>query len=265
MERIQQALARARAQREQKNPEAPVPAKSGARTALRVVYSETRKVETAPTVLRDHRLIVDDWDGAEATAYKILRTHVLQRLKPNGWNALAVVSPNAGEGKTLTAANLAISLAREVSHTVLLVECDLRRPALQKMFGDESEIGLTDYLLGDVPLPRLLFNPGIERLVVLPAGKPIADSAELLSSPKMTHLVDELKRRYPSRLVLFDLPPLLATADALAFSPYVDAALVVIEDGKTRRDDVTRAVELLRHVNVLGTVLNKSNDRPAVY
>ena len=86
------------------------------------------------------------------------------------------------------------------------------------------------------------------------------NSAELLSSPKMAQLVDELKTRYPSRIVLFDTPALLSNADTLAFSPYVDAALLVIEDGKTSREDVTRAVELLRQTNVLGTVLNKSHD-----
>ena len=262
MERIQQALMRAREVRDGKTTHDDTNVFSATRpdAELSINYSHTRQIEASSLGLRDRRLLIGNDESAEAAAYKILRTQVLQRLKADAWNTIAVVSPNAGEGKTLTAANLAISLACEVSHSVLLVDLDLRRPALHRLFGDEAPLGLSDYLHGGVPLSDLLFNPGIERLIVLPGGKPVMNSAELLSSPKMAQLVDELKTRYPSRIVLFDTPALLSNADTLAFSPYVDAALLVIEDGKTSREDVTRAVELLRQTNVLGTVLNKSHD-----
>jgi protein-tyrosine kinase len=115
-----------------------------------------------------------------------------------------------------------------------------------------------DHLLHDVPIPEILLNPGIDRLVVIPAGSPVTNSSELLSSPKMTRLVEELKLRYEHRIVLFDLPPVLAIDDAMAFSRFVDCALLVVEEGETRVNDVRRALDYLRSTEILGVVLNRS-------
>ena len=104
----------------------------------------------------------------------------------------------------------------------------------------------------------MLFNPSIERLVVLPGRETMLNSSEALSAPTMVHLVEELKNRYPSRLVIFDLPPILSSDDALAFSPYIDAVLLVIEEGKTSSDELAQSLEILQPVNIIGTVLNKS-------
>lgn len=268
MERIKQALERARQEREAAGVVEPVlnPAAPVAMPTEQITYSRTRTIQVSPEVLRRNRVLsaLDVTDPA-TTSYKLLRTQVLQRMKENGWNALAITSPGEGEGKTLTAVNLAISLAREVNHTVLLVDLDLRRPSVHACFGAKPELGLSDYLFKDVPLPEILFNPGVERLVVLPGREPIHNSSEVLSSPKMVRLVEELKTRYPSRMVLFDLPPLLSADDALAFAPYVDAALVVIEDGKTPRDELLQAMGYLRTTRVLGTVLNKASEAVAGY
>jgi Mrp family chromosome partitioning ATPase len=94
--------------------------------------------------------------------------------------------------------------------------------------------------------------------VLLPGGEPLANSAEMLNSPKMAQLVADMKSRYHSRIIIFDLPPVLTSADALAFSPYVDAALLVVEEGVTEKQDLERAVELLSSTNIVGTVLNKA-------
>lgn len=104
----------------------------------------------------------------------------------------------------------------------------------------------------------MLINPGVERFVILPGGRPLANSAEMLGSMKMQKLVAELKERYPSRIVIFDLPPVLSVADTLAFAPYVDAALLVVQEQRTRREDIGRAVEMLSSVALIGTVLNQS-------
>lgn len=211
------------------------------------------------TLLRANRVIVP-WDrGAAVDAYRVLSTQVLQRLRENRWNAVAMVSAGFREGKTLTAVNLAISLAKEVGHTVLLVDADLRRPGVHRYFGVASEPGLSEHLLDDVPLDEILFNPGIDGLVVLPGGRPLRNSSELLGSPRMQALVQELKRRYPSRVVLFDLPPVLSAADALAFSPHVEATIMVVEEGKTSAEDVVRAAKMLESTNLIGTVLNNSH------
>ena len=259
MERIKEALERARQERGDAPPGARATAPAPARPA-QISYTQTRTTKVASGLLRNHRIIAGLPDSAFADAYKILHTQVLQRLKENNWNVLAVTSPGEDEGKTLTAINLAISLAMEVSYTVLLVDANLRHPSIHEHLGMPAGKGLSDYLLDDVPLPELLVHPeNLEHVVILPGGRAVQNSAELLNSPKMQHLVEELKNRYPSRVVIFDLPPVLSAADALAFSPYVDAALLVLEEGKTAQDDAKRALELLDCTNVLGTVLNKAN------
>ncbi len=259
MERIKEALERAR----QERGDAPPPGlRTGAAPAgqpAEISYTQTRTAKIAAGALRSRRIVAGLPDGAFADAYKMLRTQVLQRLTENDWNVLAVTSPGEDEGKTLTAINLAISLGMEVSYTVLLVDANLRHPSIHEQLGLPAGKGLSDYLLDDVPLPELLVHPeGLEQVVVLPAGRAVQNSAELLNSPRMAQLVQELKNRYPRRIVIFDLPPVLSAADALAFSPYVDAALLILEEGKTSQDDTRRAVELLDCTNVLGTVLNKA-------
>jgi Mrp family chromosome partitioning ATPase len=164
-----------------------------------------------------------------------------------------------GEGKSLTAINLAISLAREVNHTVLLVDMDLRSPSVSKIMGHAPDKGLADYLSGDdVQLQEIMFNPSIERFVVVPGKGSMQHSSEIMSSPKAVKFIEEIKTRYPSRIVLFDLPPVLVSDDALAFSPNVDAYLMVIEEGKTTREDISRSMDILSDVNIIGTVLNKA-------
>jgi protein-tyrosine kinase len=260
MERIKQALEKARLERQKSGDTSTPPyASTGSGISGSVTYTHTRTADVAKSLLREKRIISACDQGVFTDAYKILRTQVLQRMREKGWNSLAITSPGISEGKTLTAINLGISLAMEVNYTVLLVDADLRHPGVHTYFGIEAEYGLSDYLTSDKPLSELLVHPeGIPRFVILPGGKPLTNSAELLNSPKMVHLVEELKTRYPSRLVLFDLPPLLSAADALAFSPYVDAALLVIEEGKTQSEDARRAVGLLDPDKVIGSVLNKS-------
>jgi capsular exopolysaccharide synthesis family protein len=195
----------------------------------------------------------------------MLRTRVLQTMRNNGWTSVAVTGPASGCGKTLTAINLAVSLAMEVSNTVLLVDLDLRRPTIHKYFGYEPELGLSDYLTKDVPLHQLLFTPAIDRLVVLPGRSALPNSAEMLRSPRMIALVNELKTRYPDRLIVFDLPPILAADDALAFSPYTDCFLMVAESGGTRKEDLQKAYDILKSTPLVGTVLNKSEVPSAGY
>jgi exopolysaccharide/PEP-CTERM locus tyrosine autokinase len=259
MERIKEALERARQERgdtpQTARPTTPAPA-----SPAEISYTQTRTTQTTAAVLRNHRIIAGMPHSDFADSYKILRTQVLQRLNENDWNVLAVTSPGEDEGKTLTAINLAISLAMEVSYTVLLVDANLRHPSIHEHLGIPAGKGLSNYLLDDVPLPELLVHAeNLEHVVILPGGRAVKNSAELLNSPKMAHLVEELKNRYPSRIVIFDLPPVLSAADALSFAPYVDAVLLVLEEGKTTQDDARRTVELLDCTNVLGTVLNKAN------
>ncbi|MCG8041888.1 MAG: CpsD/CapB family tyrosine-protein kinase [Candidatus Thiodiazotropha endolucinida] len=269
MEKIKQALERAR--------DAHTTTKSDGhrRTVVRqvpepevtskITYTKTKSVEISKDQLREKRVIAGDTNDSISDQYKVLRTHVLQRLKANQWNSLAVTSPNEDCGKTLTSINLAISLAREVNHSVLLVDMDLRRPSIHRYFFTDEQPGISEYLTEDLELSEILFNPDLERLVILPGNKPFSNSSEMLSSPKMVQLVEELKNRYPNRIVIFDMPPLLSCDDMIAFSPYIDAIMLVVEEGGTRKDELKRAYELIENSRVIGTVLNKSKDKSSSY
>ena len=224
----------------------------------RIHYTHTRVLPVAPDTLRQHHVIAGQPPSPYVDAYKILRTRILQKMRERNWNALAITSPHPQAGKTLAAINLALSLALEINQTVLLVDANLRDPAVHRYFGFTPEVGLSDYLLDHLPVEQLLINPqGIERFVMLPGSRPLPDSSEMLSSPRMVELVEELKQRYPSRLVLFDLPH-LATSDTLAFAPYVDAVLLIVEQGVTTQDQLKHAMEHLHNTPLIGTVINKT-------
>lgn len=224
-----------------------------------IFYTMTRTVAVDPEVMRRNRLITGGGvEPAVAEGYKLLRTHILQRTKAEGRNTLIITGPQQGEGKTLTAINLAISIAQEVNQTVLLVDADLRSPSIHRCFGIRTREGLVDYLTGGVPISELLIHPeGFDKLIILPGGRPSRQAAELINSPLMADLVQELKHYYPNRYVLFDLPPLLTFADALAFAPSVDGVVVVVEAGRTTSEDIERCQEMLKKFNLLGFVLNK--------
>jgi capsular exopolysaccharide synthesis family protein len=270
MEHLREALNRARAERAEmhkglrsatdpaptRTPDRPGPTTAAAERSP--IYTSTRTIALDPDYLREHRVITDMTNGEAAEAYKILRTQVLQRLRANNWTTMGITATRQGHGKTLTSLNLAICLAMEVNQTVLLADLDLRRPSLARYLCKERLKGLSDYLIGRYDISEILINPGIERLVILPGNEPLINSSEQLSSPRMVQLVEELKTRYPDRIVLFDLPPLLVGDDVIAFAPNLDAVMLVLEEGKTTRDELVRAYELLDGQRIIGTVLNKS-------
>ncbi|MBW9270130.1 MAG: CpsD/CapB family tyrosine-protein kinase [Candidatus Thiodiazotropha sp. (ex. Lucinisca nassula)] len=230
-----------------------------------IKYTKTRVLKVSKTILENKKVIVGDSNGVISDQYKVLRTQVLHRLKSNQWNSLIITSPTEGCGKTLTSINLAISLAREVNHSVLLVDLDLRRPCIHKYFYEDKNLGISDYLIKNYDLDEILFNPGFERLVVLPGNESVSNSSETLSSPKMVSLVNELKSRYPNRIVIFDMPPLLSCDDVIAFKPYVDSIMLVIEEGRTTKEELIRSHNLLENEKIIGTVLNKACIKEQAY
>ena len=170
-----------------------------------------------------------------------------------------VTSPRPGEGKTLTAINLALTIAKAFSQTALLVDCDFHQQQIHRYLGLESDKGIVDYLLDGVPLKDLIIWPKIEKLTLISGGRTISESAELLGSQRMKDLVAEMKTRYDDRYVIFDVPPLLSGADALTFSQLVDGIVMVVEEGRTPIKEVEKALELIPKEKFLGFVLNKAS------
>ena len=229
------------------------------------LYTKTRIQATQKKHLQENRIISGFKPGEWLESYKMLRTRCLQVMDMNNWSTLAVTSPGNDSGSSLTAANLAISIAMELNRSVLLVDANFQNPSICNLFGLEAETGLGDYLLHDAPLDEMLINPDLDRLVILPVGKEMINSTEMLRSPKMMRLVNELKTRYPSRIVIFDMPPLLSQADTLGFAPRVDCVLLVVDEGHTKTDELKQAALLLKDINVLGTVLNKASNNKIKY
>lgn len=223
-----------------------------------ISYTITRTVPVDPELLRQQRIITGRENDLVAEEYKLLRTQILQRTKADNRTTLMVTGPFPGEGKTLTAINLAISISQDLDTTVLLVDADLRQPAVHRYFGLPKGPGLVDHLVSGVPIPDLLVHPqGFSKLVILPGGKPRAEAAELISSPMMAGLVQELKEFYANRYVIFDLPPVMSYVDAIAFAPFVDGIILVVERGRTSRESVQECLQRLKGMPLLGCVLNK--------
>ena len=257
MEKIQQALERARKQREGSDKSAGT-RQSHIEDVQSIEYTRTKSMEGRVDLQRENRILSAMEHNDYADAFKILSTQVMQRMDEHQWSSLAVTSVGEDEGKTTTAINLGISIAKEIEYTVLLVDTNLRKPELHKYFGITPELGLSDYLQSDIDLADILIQPGdIDHFVILPGGSPVMNSTELLGSPKMCSLAEELKARYPKRIIIFDLPPVLNTADTLSFVPCVDCALIVVEDDTTKETELKQTIEILSVTNIIGTVLNK--------
>ncbi len=263
MERIREAVEQARRDRNDQAGVAVSPRRHADRnsaipvSADNIQYSETRTVEVSLATREKNRLVAAIPGHPLQDIYRMLRTRVLQVMKANNWTTLVVTSPATGSGKTLTAINLAISIARDLSHTALLFDADLRYPSTSKYFGYTPEYGLNDYLFNDVPLSKILFHPNMDRLTVLPGRVPIKESAEILSSPKLLSLLHELRSSYADRLIIADIAPVLSVDDALALAPHIDCMLLVAESGITKSEDLSKTLELMQGIPIIGTVLNK--------
>lgn len=212
-------------------------------------------------MLRERRVILPDDTGAAAHAYRMLRTQILRQVRVHKLKTIGVVSAVDGEGKTLTAVNLALSLAAEPNQTALLVDLDLRKPGVAQLLWLGAEHGLDSWFEGEVALAELFVKfEGIERLRMLPTLRPVSGSSELLAGARAHELLAELRGRYTDRLIIVDLPPVLLADDFLTVAPHLDCALLVVSEGRSRREDVSRMKELLGGVRVLGTVLNDSSE-----
>jgi non-specific protein-tyrosine kinase len=234
------------------------------KSKLDISYSTTKVQKIKNNVLKKGNIISHFYDAEQIDQIKTLRTQILNSLDKIHGNSFLVTSANPYEGKTFASINLGVSIAQEMHRTVLIVDCDLKthtkkhKQFAQDFFGLKITKGLSDYLLGNAKITDILLNPGIERLVIVPAGTGLPNSAELLSSPKMARLVDDFKNRYPSdRIIIYDCSALLAHTDSLVMTKYVDGILLVVEEKRTTTDQIKKVMELLKDKTVIGSIINK--------
>ncbi len=230
----------------------------------RLEYTQTPIHHLPNGSLRPH-LNPESKEGIAARNFDILKTKVLQKLEQQHSNLLVVTSPGVSNGKTTTAVHLAASIARSVDHSVLLVDLDLRHPSIHKFFAVSPEKGVTDLINGNADFSDVAFNPGVPRLVVVPGRESITHSTEFLSTPAIKRFIDEVRDRYPKRIIIFDLPPVLGGADVLSFIPHVDNYLLVLEAGKTSKRELNDTKKALAGSTIIGTVLNRSQEPQNAY
>ena len=266
---LRKALDRAKKEREQKNTIEATPTDKGPQAAAEgwqaPVYSESKKVAiNVETAIQNHCIALAD-AFEETNYYKVLRTQLRQLGEKKNWNTVMVTSASPNEGKTVTSINLAATFAREYNQTVLLVDADLRMQMIHRYLGYHRRLGLLDYLEGNAEMKDIITWPGIDKFTIISGERVVDDSSELISSPRMQSLMTELKHRYDDRFVIFDAPPILGVADALAFAPLVDCIIIVVGAGIAGRNDLKEAIGLLPQEKIAGFVLNRHKGPNKLY
>jgi capsular exopolysaccharide synthesis family protein len=191
-----------------------------------------------------------------AEQYRQLRTRLSHAEGANNLRTVLVTSPLKGEGKSLTSANLALTMAQELQRRVVIVEADLRKPTMQHLFGLPEGPGLTELLSGAAELKDVMRFLPDHNLTVIPAGSMAANPAELLGSTAMRRLLDTLRTRFDR--VILDTPPVLPLADVAVLAPLVDGALMVVRAGVTPKPAIENALRAFDSSRLLGIVLNDS-------
>jgi capsular exopolysaccharide synthesis family protein len=230
-----------------------------------IVYSETSVVKLNSAHLEKNRIVAQNDNNPASWIFDSLRTQVLQKMEENNWRTLAIISPTPASGKSIVSINLAISIAKQPQKSVMLVDFDLRRPSIAQYLGLNQEKSFNDYLNGDAELSEIIVNPSIPQLTIIPTNKPVKQSSESLSSTRVKKLIIELKERYDSRIVIFDLPPILNADDAMVLLPQVDCVLLVIGNGLHTESEISETMRLLVRYNILGVVVNKADVEPRKY
>jgi capsular exopolysaccharide synthesis family protein len=191
-----------------------------------------------------------------AEQYRQLRTRLAHAEGAQNLRTVLVTSPQKGEGKSITSANLALTMAQEMHRRVVIIEADLRKPSLRHLFGLPAGLGLAEYLSGAAELNDVMRFLPDHNLTVIDAGSSPANPAELLGSTAMRRLLDQLRSRFDR--VILDTPPVLPLADVAVLAPLVDGALMVVRAGVTPKPAIENALRAFDSSRLLGIVLNES-------
>jgi protein-tyrosine kinase len=252
MSRIEQSLEKATAMRQGRKEidmsRKDLPNK-GFRSKIMEIHADNQYLVT----IKDPKSIISE-------EYKILKSVVKRLTSQDGFNnVIMITSAGGNEGKSLTALNLAISLAQEYDTTALVMDADLRKPSLSSYLNIGLRKGWTDYLKDNVDLHSVMIRTNIGNLRYLPAGRSLANPVECFSSEKMKDLINELKHHYSDRYIIIDAPPVLPFAETRLIGRMADAVIFVVSEGSSTLEDVEESVEALKDANILGIVYNKSH------
>ena len=228
-------------------------------------YPDLDRVEfDTGACIHNHVLVSDEQildAGRAAAAYRLLRGRILHRVKTGGWSCVGITSPGPAEGKTVTALNLAISIAREKQRMVYLLDLDMRNASVFERVGVRPPRALSQFFTDGLAPESVLFQTGIDNLVIAGNRESVPSASELLASGRLDELLSYIRRRSKGALILIDLPPVLSTDEALVVAPRTDGLFLVVAEGGTRRDGLAKAIDLLSDFTVAGLILNRSSEQ----
>lgn len=264
MEKLRDALDMARAERDgtaapripTPGPRRHGPAVSSARSgAVDAAWADLAAFKPDPKLLIRNRVVTLD-PGHDATPFDILRTKTLLQMRRNGWRRLGITSPGPACGKTTTAANLALSLARQAELRTILMEMDLRRPAMAKVLGQKPRVDIGEMLNGRMPFVDQALRVR-DNLAISMSARPHRDPARYMLGIETEQTLDAIEATYRPDLVVFDLPPLLVSDDTRAFIGKVDCVMMVVRAEQSSMAQIDACErEISEHTNVLGMVLS---------
>jgi exopolysaccharide/PEP-CTERM locus tyrosine autokinase len=228
------------------------------------VVVSSRRVELDLAMLESTGIVTPNAPRSHiADEYRVVKRPLISNAMGRGaaslvhGNLIMVTSAVAGEGKSFTSVNLAMSIAAELDHTVMLVDADVARPSILRMLGLPDGPGLLDLLEGKAEMSSVLMKTNIDKLTILPSGTPHARATELLASDAMRLLLDDISKRYPDRIVIFDSPPLLLRTEARVLATQMGQVILVVQADNTLQVDVQHALATIESCPVKMMLLNK--------
>lgn len=264
MERLQEALSRARERRGQ-TAQTEAPSRSTLRQPAPMSRSETSAQQAwqeLPQFVPDERRlranrVVSYFGKAEAAPFDLMRTKIVQQAKANNWRRIVITSPSARCGKSTITSNLAFSLARQPELRTLIVEIDMRRPELANIVGIKQNLAFSRALTGQEAPERHMVGYGTN-LAFATNSAPVSNSSELLQSGRAREVLQQLEETYAPDIVLFDAPPILGSDDTVGFLEFADASILVAAAEMTTISEIDVAeAEIAAATNVMGVVMNK--------
>jgi len=227
-----------------------------------------KEVRLSSEHLEAHRIISHNVMDPRSKSFDILRTQVLQAMDQRNWQFVAVTSPTTGCGKTVTAINLALSIARQPERSALLIDMDFQRPQVGRCLGMKCQQGLLGVLEGRTALPDALVQArfgGEYNLMVLPAEASRVNSSELVGSRALRTTLQEIKEKFASRIVIIDMPPTLSSDDVISILPQIDCVLLVAAVGISTLHELKECNKLLQSSEIIRFVLNKASEPTTKY